>query len=84
MALSENQQLYQKILEMHSTRGYQQQEIASKLGITKRTVRNYLSKFRKGVPVEDVKENGRPTKLTDTVRKRIAAQLDKDNFSTSK
>ena len=84
MTLSKNQHLYQNIVDLHSTHRKTQQEIASGLGIATRAIRNYLSMFRKGVPLNEVKEIGRPTKLTDTVRRRMIAQLEQDRLSTSK
>lgn len=84
MALSRTQLLYQKIVELHSEGGKTQLEVASELGVSKATVERYLSKWRRGVPVEDVREVGRPTKLTDSIHGKIIAHLEKDQFSTSK
>jgi transposase len=84
MTLSKTQQMYQDVVDLHSTHRNSQQEIAAVLGVTTRTVRNYLSMFRKGVPVNEVKEIGRPSKLTESVRRRMVAQLEQDPFSTSK
>jgi hypothetical protein len=38
----------------------------------------------KGCVVEEVKKKGRPSLLTDSVRRSIIAQLQTDQFSTSK
>ena len=84
MTLSKNQQLYQNIVDLHSTHNKTQSEISEQLGITTRTVRNYLSMFRRSVPIDVVKDTGRPTKLSGTVRNRMIAELEKDPFSTSK
>jgi len=84
MTLSKNQLLYQKIVELSDLHNKTQKQIADELGVSVRTVKNYLSMFRRGVPIDDVKDVGRPSQLTDTVRRKIVAQLEQDQFSTSK
>jgi transposase len=83
MTLSTTQLRYQTIVELH-LEGKNQKYISAELEITARTVQNYLSKWRKGEAVEEVKTVGRPSKLTAAVRGSIVAQLEKDGFSTSK
>ena len=84
MPVSKNQQLYQKIVELTEERDNSRKEISSQLGISIRTIKNYLSMFRKDVPVEEVRERGRPSKLSDTIRGKITSKLQQDPFSTSK
>lgn len=84
MTLSKNQLKYQKIVELYSNGEKTQKEIASELEISVASVERYLSMFRRGIPVEEVKTNGRPWKLTDAVRRCIVAELQKDEFSTSR
>lgn len=84
MALSNAQLRYQKIVELHSEGGKTQPEIASELGVSLATVERYLSKWRRGLPVEEVRSVGRPTQLTDSVRRSIIAQIQRDEFSTSR
>jgi hypothetical protein len=54
------------------------------LPVSLRTVQNYFAKFKRGVPVEDVKNIGRPSQLNDIMRRKISAQFEQDPFSTSK
>ena len=84
MALSKTQLRYQKIVELQAEGTRTQAEIADELEISCRTVERYLSMWRRGVPVEDVKKEGRPSLLTDNVRRSIVAQMQRDEFSTSK
>ena len=84
MPQPKNQVLYQKIVELHGNGEKTQKAIASELSVSVRTVKRYLSMWRGGVAVEDVRENGRPSKLSDSVRGKIVAELEKDKFSTSK
>jgi transposase len=84
MQLSKNQFLYQQIVQLHEEDHKTQREIALTLGVSVATVERHLSKWRGRVPVEDVKSVGRPSQLTDTVRRVIAAQLDQDEYSTSR
>jgi transposase len=84
MTPSKTQLRYQKIVELHAEGTRTQAEIADELKISIRTVERYLSMWRRGVPVEEVKKEGRPSLLTDTVRRGIVAQMHRDEFSTSK
>jgi transposase len=84
MPRSVAQERYQKIVERHSANTHTQKEIASDLGISVATVERYLSKWRGRVPVEEVRDEGRPTKLSASVREKIKAQLEKDPFASSK
>ena len=84
MTISKSQLRYQKIVELHIEETNTQVEIAGELEISVRTVERYLSLWRRSVPVGDVRDVGRPTKLTDSVRGKIVAQLEKDEFSSSK
>ncbi len=82
--MSKSQILYQKIVEMYTAETHTQSEIASLLEISISTVERYLLKQRRAVPVEEVRDGGRPTKLSISVRGKIAAQLEIDPFSDSK
>ena len=84
MALSKTQLCYQKIVELHAEGTKTQSEIADELNISVRTVERYLQMWRHGVPVEDIKEVGRPSLLTEPVRRSIITQMQRDEFSTSK
>lgn len=84
MSPSESQLLYQKIVELHTNENKTHREIAVALEISLATVKRYLSKWRSGIPVEEVKGVGRPTLLTDSIRGTIVSQLQRDEFSTSK
>jgi transposase len=84
MTLSKSQVLYQKIVELHSSGTSTQQEIATSLEISITTVERYLSKWRRGIPVEEVRQVGRPTKLSESIRGKITAQLELDPLSNSR
>ena len=84
MTNSKSQYLYQKIVELRTNDNIKQTEIASQLGISISNVEHYLSMWKRQIPVEEVRDRGRPTKLTPSVRGIIASKLDKDPFSTSK
>jgi transposase len=84
MTRSENKKMYQRIVHLHETEKKKQMDIASELGITDRTVRKYLSMYRKGIDVDEVKDIGRPTLMTDTIRQKIGEKLVQDVFSSSK
>jgi transposase len=84
MTLSEKQLQYQRIVEIHLEGTKTQEEIASDVGVSISTVERYLSKWRRGVPVEEIKSVGRPSQLTDSVRRDIVAVLQSDEFSTSR
>jgi transposase len=84
MTLSELQFRYQRIVELHASGTKTQKEIAVELQLSVRTVERYIAKWKQGLPVEDIKSEGRPTQLTDSVRRSITTQLQRDEFSTSK
>jgi transposase len=84
MNLSKTQLRYQKIVELHAEGTRTQTEIANELEISTRTVERYLSMWRRGVPVEEVKKEGRPSLLTDIVRRSIVGQVQRNEFATSK
>jgi len=83
MTLTNAQRRYQRIVELSTDGGKTQPEIASELGVSLATVERYISKWRKGVPVDEVRDVGRPSQLTDSVRRSIVTQLNRDEFSTS-
>ena len=83
MTLTVTQFRYQQVVELYTLGDKTQQEIATVLEISLATVKRYLSMWRRNVPVEEVRSVGRPTRLTDSVRGSIVAQLQRDEFSTS-
>jgi transposase len=84
MPQSKSQDRYVKIVEMYTANTHTQKEIALELGISLSTVERYLSKWRRAVPVEEVRDCGRPTKLSASVRGKITAQINIDPFSSTK
>jgi len=59
-------------------------EIARKTSISRRTVSRYIRLWKSSVPVEDVKANVRPPKITPKNRSFIASEIAKKPFISGK
>jgi transposase len=59
-------------------------EIARKTSISRRSVSRYIRLWKARVPVEDVKPNVRPPKITAKNRSFIASEIAKQPFITAK
>ena len=62
-------------VELRKT-GLLEQEIATQLGKSIRWVKKWLRREREGEKLEDRKRSGRPTKLTNNVKKTIVKLLE--------
>ena len=58
--------------------------ISEDTGIPPTTVSRYLDKYKKGVPVEEIKEQGRPTKVESQTKACLTSLIAADPFITSK
>ena len=59
-------------------------EIARKTSVSRRTVSRYILMWKALVPVEEVKANVRPPKITSDNRSFIASEIAKKTFITAK
>jgi transposase len=63
--------LYADIVSLRCEEHLTYSQIASKLNTSNYTVFTYLSKWKKGVPVEKMRARGRPLKANDTLKRQI-------------
>lgn len=62
------QKVYQKVIELRENEGLSYSTIASKLKIAKTSVYRHLARSKKSIPVEEIKSQGRPQKITPRLR----------------
>jgi transposase len=58
--------------------------ISKETGIPRSTVQRYLVKYKKAIPVEEVRNNGRPSKLNARTRACLVSLVAENQFLTSK
>jgi transposase len=76
--------LYRKIVELHSNESLSCRAIAEKLGVGKSTVSRHLVSWRSNVPVEEMKPYCRPPKITPKQRSILGQLVTRQDVPTSK
>lgn len=79
-----NSELYTQIVALREDKEMSHSKIAKELHVSKSTVQKYLKLWRERVPVEDVKQAGRPRKITESVKRQIRSIISKNPFFSSK
>jgi transposase len=82
--IPEKSELYSQIVALRIDKDMSYSKIAKELDVSKSTVHKYLQLWRDRVPVAEVKQAGRPRKITETVRRQIRAILPKNPAISSK
>lgn len=78
------QEIYKKVVEFRVNEGLSYRAIGRKLEITKSSVYRHLARWKKGVPVEEIKPNCRPQKVTPKLRQTIGQIIARSDVPTSK
>jgi transposase len=82
--LTPNSELYSQIAALREDKEMSHAKIAKELHVSKSTVQKYLKLWREQVPVADVKQAGRPRKITERVKRQIRAIVSKNPSYSSK
>jgi transposase/predicted transcriptional regulator len=82
--LTANSDLYAQIAALREDKELSHAKIAKELHVSKSTVQKYLKLWRERVPVADVKQAGRPRKITVRVKRQIRAIVSKNPSYSSK
>lgn len=82
--MTPNSELYTQIVALREDKEISHAKIAKELHVSKSTVQKYLKLWREGVLVENVKQVGRPRKITGRVKRQIRALLSKNPSYSSK
>jgi transposase len=77
------QEIYKKVVEIRVNEGLSYSAIARKLEITKTSVYRHLAWWKKGVPVEGIKPNCRPQKVTPQLRQTLGQLVARSDVPTS-
>jgi transposase len=78
------QEIYKKVVELRINESLTYSAIARKLEISKTAVYRHLSKWKRGVPVDEIKPQGRPRKVTPPFRQTLGQLIAKQDVPTSK
>jgi len=81
---TECEELYTKIVDLVETEKLTYQAISNMLNISKTTVHNYIEKWKKRVPVLDIRPRGGITKITPKIRQGLGQIVTRENVPTSK
>ena len=76
--------MYRLIIELHENENLKVEAIAAKVKVHQSTVYRHLAAWRRGLPVEEVKGNCRPPKLTSKQRTAIGQIVARQTVPTSK
>ena len=82
--MNDNQKLYIDIIELRNNQKLTYDQIAAKLKCHRSTVGKYISLFKKGIPVEEIKDSHRPRKLEPHLHSFIGQTVSKICLPTSK
>ena len=82
--MTKSQELYCKLVEAYEGGDRSLEELSKQFGVSERTVRRYLDKFKRGVPVADIKGRGQPRALSSTDRVTLARMVAKFPHATTK
>ena len=83
MTMKSSKETYSIVAEAFSNGKTSARDIARSTGIPKSTVHNYLQKYKQALPVEEVRNQGRPSKLDSRARACLVALLTSNQFLTS-
>jgi predicted transcriptional regulator len=72
------QDLYMQIVELYENGLRDQLELAKKLGVSQSTVSRYLSKWKRNIPVEDVRGRGKPLTFSP-IERTVLGRIVTDN-----
>ena len=77
-------QTYADVVESFQNGNFTARKISEDTGVPTSTVKDYLVKWKSGVPVDDIRGRGRPRLLSANDRTSLVALVGKDPFQTSK
>jgi transposase len=77
-------EVYVRVAESYDNGHRSTREIAEDTGIPQRTVARYLDKYRRGIPVIEVQNRGRPSLLSQEDIACLISLLSENQFLTSK
>lgn len=80
----DNKSLYGQIVEIHTNEHVSGHTVATRLNISKSTVYNYLTMWKKQIPVEEIKPQGRPPKISSSQRSILGRFVSRQEVPTSK
>jgi transposase len=78
------QKIYEHVIEISENEKLSHNAIAHKLKIAKSTVQRHLARWKRGIPVEDIKPNCRPQKVTPKLRQALGRLVSRNDVPTSK
>jgi len=80
----ESEEIYKKAVDLHLSEGLSTRKIASRLGVSKSTVARHLAAYKRGIPVENVKPNCGPPKVSASSRQFLSQSVARQERPTSK
>ena len=83
MTMKSSKETYSIVAESYSNQIASERDISRSTGIPKSTVHDYLKKYKQALPVEEVRNQGRPSKLDSRARACLVALLTSNQFLTS-